>query len=874
MNKKSAGIDTGSRVAVVGGGPAGSFFALYLLHYARQKGITPEVTIFQRRSFDALGSKGCKGCAGILSLSMQKNLGELGLVIPEHIVMARVKQYAIHTPYTSITISNPSRRFDIISVYRGGGPRLSSYDQPVSFDGWLLDQARQQGARVEEKAVSRVSLQNGASIEAGGEVLQYDLVVLAAGINDTPVLIDSLDYQPPQSQIMAQDELHIDAEEARARLGNVAHAFVIPHSNLIFGSLVPKGPFVNVSVLSSGKRPTPVKEFLENDLVRTVLPGEYTSACGCRPRAAVGAASNYFADRFVAVGDAAVTRLYKDGIGSALLTARQAARTAVFHGVSRKDFERHYKPFCRNLSGDNRWGRYLFAANDRAKNSRLFLLAQHRLIGDERRRAFGSQPFTAAAWGMFTGSFSYRSIARMYLNPVSLTRFVNAVFWEGLGLLLHRGPAVRKSLYVGATKVLILGSGFGGTYVLRKLVPSLNRNENVETTMVSDENFFLFSPLLHEAAMGGIEAAHIAYPIRRLHYRDRFNFIQAEVTRIDLKSRRVMTTMGALDFDYLVMALGSVTDTTQVKSAGSNIFTLKTLHDSRLIRNHIISLFERASFETDQEKQKQLLTFVVAGAGYTGVQLVAEMRELIFGDLVRFYKSIDPANIRIVLVEANRKIVSDLHISLGAHVMNHLKRLGIEVKLRSRVTAVTPDSVQLSRREVVPTRTLIWVAGVVANPRIAEVEARKDRLGRVVVNEQMEVPGFPGVYAVGDCACFIDPKSGAPVPPRAHIAVRQAKAAAHNILADIRGRPKKRYRYSEAAELVSLGSSSAVLRFGRFQLHGFVAHLLWLMAYSYLVTGTYNRIRIMMDWLLGLFFGRDTTFLKPEAPIDKGDNPV
>jgi len=598
--------------------------------------------------------------------------------------------------------------------------------------------------------------------------------------------------------------------------------------------------------------------------VRDTLPEHYEFACGCRPRAAVGPAHNYYTDRFVAVGDAAVTRLYKDGIGSSLLTARQAAYTAVHHGVSRQCFKHHYEPLCAAIKSDNIWGRWLFSINDHAKNSRAFLLAQHRLIGDEQQNTTGPQPFTKAAWGMFSGSYGYGSIARMTLLPASLTKLSVALLKEFLRILLRREIIWPRKLHVGGKKVLILGSGFGGTYVLRHLVPALNRNENVETTMVSDENFFLFSPLLHEVAMGRIETRHVAYPIRRLHWRDRFNFIQASVEKIDLVGHKVSTDIGILSFDYLVLALGTVPDMTELDSVEkrNNIFTLKTLHDSRLIRNHIIEVFERACIERDQERQRQLLTFVVTGAGYTGVQLVTELRDFIYRSLIRYYKTINPDNIRIILIEAEPKIVAELHTNLGSYAMKQLQRMKIEVRLRSKVTRVWEDRVEIDNGEIIPTRTIIWLAGVAANPQIAKLDITKDNIGRVFVDEYLETPGIPGIYAVGDCAYFEDQKSGKPIPPRAHIAVRQAKIVAHNILADIRGRNKKPYCYSEPPELVSLGASKAMFRFRGLRLYGFTARLIWLGAYSLLVTGTHNRMRIIIDWLLSIIFGRDTTFVK------------
>ena len=861
MDRGSRKLESGSRVGIIGGGPAGSLFALYLLHYGGEKGIHPKVTIYNLRNFDEPGPKGCKGCAGILSIPLLRNLEQLGLIMPKGIIQTTIEQYTVHSPYTSISISNPEKGIQIASVYRGCGALKSHSEGTISFDGWLLREAQNRGAIVENQKVSSAFLGSEPGVNIAGEKIKHDLVVLAVGVNTRPIRILGSKYIPPKVRVMDRDELYAGKAQVEQWLGNRAHVFLVPHSSLIFGTLVPKGPFISVSVLGSGKYPVSVTDFLTYDLVRRILPGQYTRSCGCRPRAVVGAARNYYADGFVAIGDAAVSRFYKDGIGSALLTAREAARTAVFDGISRHDFDRHYQPFCGRLNRDNLWGRILFSLNNRVKDSKAFLLAQHRLIGDEQKNTGGLQPFTKAAWGMFTGSYHYRRIAWMTLSPASLANLFAAWLWERLGGLFGKEAIGPRKLLVGGRKVLILGSGFGGTYALRHLVPSLNRNENVEVTMVSEENFFLFSPLLHEVAMGGIEPRHIAYPIRRLHGRDRFNFSQASVEKIDLQSRKITTTMGALDFDYLILALGSVPNMSELPFAGKQVFTLKTLYDSIYIRSHIIRVFESASVVRDQGRQRPLLTFIISGAGYTGVQLVTELRDFIHRNLVRFYKTIDPGNIRIILVESEPKIIAELHTKLGSYVMKHLQKTGIEVRLHSRITRVGQDEVEINGMESVPASTLIWAAGVVANPRIAELDVEKDSMGRILVNEFLEIPGFPGVYGVGDCAHFEDPRTGQPIPPRAHTAVRQAKIVAFNILAEIRGRDKKPYRYVNTAEMVSLGASKAVFRFHGFRIYGLAARIMWLVGYSLLVAGIYNRSRVVMDWLLSFLFGRDTTVL-------------
>ena len=855
-------LHNGSRIAIVGGGPSGSFVALYLRLFGEMAGIRPQITIYQDRDFDALGTSGCKGCAGILSISLLENWKELGLTLPDEIVQTRIDHYAVHSPYTSISISNPEKDTQIVSVYRGGGPRLSEFESQVSFDGWLLKQAQDRDVTIARQKVVGINLENEAALEVSGGKADCDLVVLAAGAGRS-VPVAGLNYIPPQTRMMAQDELFAGEQEVRSKLGTTAHAFLIPHSEIIFGTLVPKGPFINVSVLSDGKRPVSVTDFLKYGMVKDALPKEYRRSCGCRPKAAVGFASNYYADRFVAVGDSVVSRLYKDGVGSALVTARQAARTVIEHGLSAADFRRHYAPVCREIFRDNSWGRLIFALNKRAKNSRTFLLAQHRLISDEQNNHRSPQALTRAAWGMFTGSYSYRAICRLALNPASIVKLGSVLVKDSKRNLKRTQAQQPRRLYVGKRKVLILGSGFGGTYALKHLVRSLNKNENVETTMVSNENFFLFSPLLHEVAMGGIETRHIAYPIRRLHWRDRFNFVQAEVEKIDLSQHQVITAGGPIKYDYLVIALGSVSAVPDFDPrVKATLFTLKTLHDSMVLRNHIISVFEQASKEKDASTRSQLLTFVVCGAGYTGIQVIMELSDFIRRTLTKFYRTIQPGDIRIVLVETEPKIIPDLHTKLGAYTMNQIRHAGIEVRLKSHISKLYQGCLEINDEEIVPTCTLIWVAGVTANPRVAELDVAKDRIGRLQVDQYLEIPGFQGVYVVGDCASFPNEETGQPIPPRAHTAVRQARVAAKNILAEIRGYDRQPYRYSQSSEIVSLGASRAVFRFHGIRIYGFPAKLIWLAAYTFLVTGTYNRLRITNDWVLSRMFGRDTTFLK------------
>jgi NADH dehydrogenase len=410
-------------------------------------------------------------------------------------------------------------------------------------------------------------------------------------------------------------------------------------------------------------------------------------------------------------------------------------------------------------------------------------------------------------------------------------------------------------------RLLILGTGFGGVYALRRLV-GLVKDGELDITLIGEENLFVFSPLLHEVATGALEPRHVATPVRRLPRPDRFSFVHAPVEHIDLRNRRVLTGKGTLNYDYLILALGSTRDISSLKNEGGKVFTLKTITDARQIKNQIIEVFEQAASEKDAARQKELLTFVISGGGYIGVQLIAALQDFIFRDLLKGYSMIDRKNVRLVLVEITPKIIPTMHTKLGAYAMKHLRETGIEVRLKSEVTATYADHVVINDAELVPCRTLIWVAGLLCNPCIAETVAGKDPIGRVYVNDYLQLLDFPEVYAVGDCAHFAHPKTGRPIPPKAHTGVRQAKRAAGNILADVRGEQKRPYNYSNPFEVIPLGPSRGVFSFHSLRIYGILARFLWMAGYATLAPNFYNRVRITSDWILSVIFGRDMSLLK------------
>ncbi|RME85989.1 MAG: hypothetical protein D6775_01310 [Caldilineae bacterium] len=414
----SVRLRSGSHIAIIGGGPAGSFFALYALHYAHQAGLDLHVTIFEPRDFAQAGPWGCNMCAGLIPLRVLRELTEVGLLIPERVVRQRISHYTLHTAAGRICLPQPDPDGDVISVYRGGGPRCASpWPQPISFDGYLIGAARDRGARVVPERVVAVGLRPRPYVETRQAVYAADLVVLAAGVNRRAIDFHDLCYQPPPRQQMAQTEICLGTEGVQRALGESVHIFLPRDGSLRFGTLVPKGPCFNVSLLGDRLPQGTIARFLALPEVAELLPEGVVRACGCRPRIAVGPARPLFADRFVAVGDAGITRLYKNGIGSALRTARQAAYTAIFHGIAAKDFAAGYGPLCRQIAWDNRAGRFLFAFTRVFQHHQWLTLPHLRSIASEQALPPGERFHSRLLWGMFTGTYSYRGLLAMACYP-------------------------------------------------------------------------------------------------------------------------------------------------------------------------------------------------------------------------------------------------------------------------------------------------------------------------------------------------------------------------------------------------------------------------------------------------------------------------
>jgi NADH dehydrogenase len=414
-------------------------------------------------------------------------------------------------------------------------------------------------------------------------------------------------------------------------------------------------------------------------------------------------------------------------------------------------------------------------------------------------------------------------------------------------------------------RILILGGGFGGVYAARRLERIFARRMDVEITLISGENFLLFTPMLAEVVSSSIEANHIVSPIRAFFRRVRFQ--NADVEFIDLDKRVVISSHCAkcgprkLEFDHLVLSLGSTTDFHGLPGVAENARPMKTLGDAMTLRNHIIDVLEHADIETDSTLRKAMLTFVVAGGGFAGTETVAELHD--FVQTARHsYRTIRQDEIRVVLAHSSDRIMPEISGRLADYALRKLKASGIEVVLNARVSSASDAWVELNKQIRIATRTLIWTGGVTPNPLLSTLPCERNRRGRVITNEYLAVPGQPGLWALGDCAEILNGHDGKVCPPTAQHAIRQGKVIAENIAAALGAGTKIKFAYKPRGILASLGRHCAVAEICGFNFSGFFAWWLWRTIYLLKLPGLERKMRVALDWTLDLFFVRDTVLLK------------
>ena len=413
----------GSRVAVVGGGPAGSFFSYFLLKMASAIDLNIEVDIFEPRAFQYCGPAGCNHCGGIVSESLVQILAAEGIVLPKGVVQRGVESYVVHMDVGDVAIESPVHEQRIAALYRGNGPREGGDAPLASFDGYLQGMATSLGANIVRKLITDVESDGGMPHLkfADGQAEYYDLVAVAAGVNSNFInMLDDLsgDFEPPKTTRGYICEFKSTEKEIRRILGKSVHVFLLDIPRFEFAAIIPKGQFATVVMVGEDLDQELVHAFLNDPVVRRTFPTDTTPCvCSCSPLINLGARKRPYGNRVVMVGDSGITRLYKDGIGAAFRTGKAAATTAVFHGVSNKDFEKHYWPTCRRIVNDNRVGRVMFATNAIMKNSRLTRRAMLGMAQKEQAKSGAKPHMSSLLWNMFTGSAPYVEMFRGTLHP-------------------------------------------------------------------------------------------------------------------------------------------------------------------------------------------------------------------------------------------------------------------------------------------------------------------------------------------------------------------------------------------------------------------------------------------------------------------------
>lgn len=408
------------------------------------------------------------------------------------------------------------------------------------------------------------------------------------------------------------------------------------------------------------------------------------------------------------------------------------------------------------------------------------------------------------------------------------------------------------------TKIVILGAGFGGIYTYIHLRKKFKPSE-VEIVLVNRSNHFLFTPMLHEVATGGLSHHQIVESLREIIYNTDTNLYVTEVTSVDLEQKIVHTNLEDINYDYLVIATGATTNYYNIPGAEENTFALKSLIEAIRLRNYFIDSFEKASKVKDPKERKKLLSFAIIGGGATGVEVAGEAADFFYKTFCKYYcKDVHDDDVNIYLINRGPELLNQFNPYLRKKAITTLKKKGVEVMLNSPVTAITENHIKLDNNRTLEVANVIWTAGVRANPPTFNQKVATDKRGRLKVDQYMRLEDHENVFALGDVACYCH-QGKDPLPMLAQVAVQQAKNVAHNIACSVRGKQLKPFKYRSKGELVSLGQWGALGHTLGVSWSGPLAWWLWRTVYLFKFISRSKKIKIAIDWTVNLFHHRDIT---------------
>lgn len=397
--------------------------------------------------------------------------------------------------------------------------------------------------------------------------------------------------------------------------------------------------------------------------------------------------------------------------------------------------------------------------------------------------------------------------------------------------------------------VVIIGGGFGGMETAKRLAKA-----PVRITLIERHNYHLFQPLLYQIAIAGLVPSQIAYPLRTIFRKQENITIQmGEVTNIDLESRFVKMNGSVIAYDYLVLAVGGQTNFFGMQSVEENAFQLKNVDSAVETRNHLLSVFEKASRQADIEKRRALLTFVVVGGGPTGVETAGALAELILHVMAKDYPQMDLKDARVLLLEAGSSVMPAYPPELRKATLELLAHKHVEVMLNTKLTDYNGQQVTLADGTKISAETLIWTAGVRAAGMLDMLGLQQAAAGRVRVDDCLRLASHPQVFIVGDAA-YVEDRNGQPLPMLATVAQQQAKATAENIQRILKGEEARSFHYRDPGLLATIGRNAAVARIWGLSFSGFIAWVIWVGLHIFRLIGFRNRLVVLINWAWDYFF--------------------